>query len=1038
MPHYLEPIIQNLLGDASSYVDAMHAAAKAALEAAAANDNLINSIHDVDAMLEDAAATARLSASGLNDFRDAAATTGAALDGVANRVNDMRDAMVSADAAVTSMNTRLGDLAAKSVYTMMALAALDDELDKKKAALAGAGLDAAALALALKGLQVASKDSGDGAARSAAGFRLWGTGIRLTGTAIHWLVAGTAEFLAVAIPATVAGAAWAAVWLQGATNVAQHMQAVYTATEATSAMFHTTAGQAVGLGNALQKAQDAANPDVYQALGGVINTIKETMGGLATTGLQVGRIFDTFMAKVVYDFSAAAGAGAKLQGLMSGMIPDLVEFGQIFGNIGHALLNFAAAMPGVSQVLLRLADDISRVILWISKLPPALITTFMVFEEFNRYGGVVVSILGKLGIAMDGVSGKVLSLTHTKTVFMSLFQGILGIVPGAISLLARLATALKMEGTAAALEGVAAKLTGLIGSVNLLGAVAITALAVGLGLIIDKLATARSFAQQFDDSLQRMADRASNLSVLQTLAAGISTLSDKTKVLASATYHDGQVTVTATRNSAAYHDALAAAAATQQSMISQMVTVAGHAQALAKQYGMSLPGAMALADAAGVKLNQTMTRQAWAIAQIKIRDLVQGYQSMGAPLGAVGADIQAVAIQSGVAASKVSQLNQAWDQFMQGVTGGTTGLAGFENSLANMGSVAAHASNNLAESTVKMSAGTRQFANNLKSFTGQGAQAWQNFGQVVGSTAPQLIDWLRQAGAEGAISGKQFTTAVRDMVAQLLPLASHSKSATMQLSVLAHQAGGPTTTNFQTLKRWVDQGHLSLAGLAMIVQDATTGLGDMAKVAQNLGDVMAGQVTAALSGAALKAAGFTTDIKNLAAAQGGPGVAAGHSAQYWANAAATAYQNAQTKAAGWTTAIGQAGNAANSAAGQVNGLSSALRNIPSYKQITLDYRVIQSISAPGTPAPGTGIIPNAPGGNRRVFDSGGYLMPGYTLAYNGTGRPEPVGGAIGGVTVHVHGSVSTEQDLVRSIQAGLNRKTLRNGSTQTFIPGRAH
>lgn len=161
----------------------------------------------------------------------------------------------------------------------------------------------------LGALALANRAAADSAGNAGAAFRIWGTGIRLTGTALHWLVAGTMELLAVLIPATVAAGAWAAVWMQGATNVVEHMNAVYTATEAMANAGAKTAGQMVGLGRALQDAQNKANPDVYQALGAAINLVKESSGGLAQTGLQVGRIFDTFMAKVVYDFSAAGGAG---------------------------------------------------------------------------------------------------------------------------------------------------------------------------------------------------------------------------------------------------------------------------------------------------------------------------------------------------------------------------------------------------------------------------------------------------------------------------------------------------------------------------------------------------------------------------------------------------------------------------------------------------------------------------------------------------------------------------------------------------------
>src|SRR6185437_15006885 len=142
---------------------------------------------------------------------------------------------------------------------MAADAAREQEL------LAGARLASvdATLALAradaiLTGSEMASAAAthaaADSAGKAAAGFRVWGTGLRLTGTAIHWLVAGTMELLAVLVPATVAAGAW----LQGATNVAQHMNAVYTATEAMANAGARTAGQMIGLGDALQKAQNAA------------------------------------------------------------------------------------------------------------------------------------------------------------------------------------------------------------------------------------------------------------------------------------------------------------------------------------------------------------------------------------------------------------------------------------------------------------------------------------------------------------------------------------------------------------------------------------------------------------------------------------------------------------------------------------------------------------------------------------------------------------------------------------------------------------
>jgi hypothetical protein len=55
-----------------------------------------------------------------------------------------------------------------------------------------------------------------------------------------------------------------------------------------------------------------------------------------------------------------------------------------------------------------------------------------------------------------------------------------------------------------------------------------------------------------------------------------------------------------------------------------------------------------------------------------------------------------------------------------------------------------------------------------------------------------------------------------------------------------------------------------------------------------------------------------------------------------------------------------------------------------------------------------------------TYDKGGWLMPGLTLAHNGTGRPERVGGSAMVVNVTVHGWVGNERSLARQIRDALN------------------
>ena len=117
--------------------------------------------------------------------------------------------------------------------------------------------------------------------RPSAASRCLGGALRITGTALHWIIAGTFEFLAVAIPAAYALAAGLLVASDAAQNVQQHISALNTAVSATGGAFAQSTGSVLGLGNALQQAQDAAAPGVYTILGAAINTAKTRMGGFA-------------------------------------------------------------------------------------------------------------------------------------------------------------------------------------------------------------------------------------------------------------------------------------------------------------------------------------------------------------------------------------------------------------------------------------------------------------------------------------------------------------------------------------------------------------------------------------------------------------------------------------------------------------------------------------------------------------------------------------------------------------------------------------
>ena len=217
------------------------------------------------------------------------------------------------------------------------------------------------------------------------------------GTVVHWVVAGFAEWAAVAIPGMVAMGSAMLVAAQAAGNVYDRLTAMFTVQEALGPVTGQTIGTMQGLGSSFQKAQDAMQPELYEIYGAAINALKGKGDQLAQMGIEITNVFDTFAAKV--DVELKGAFGDELTGLISKGAQDFTEFGQILGNIGHAIANFAAAMPGLAEVLLKIIDVLSDFLKIISEIPAPIITAAMAFEEFLRWGSLVNGMVaGLIGV----------------------------------------------------------------------------------------------------------------------------------------------------------------------------------------------------------------------------------------------------------------------------------------------------------------------------------------------------------------------------------------------------------------------------------------------------------------------------------------------------------------------------------------------------------------------------------------------------------------------------------------------------------------
>lgn len=802
----------------------------------------------------------------------------------------------------------------------------------------------------------------------------WG---RLTATAIHWIISGTAELAAILIPATVAFGAWAAVWLQGTTNVAEHINSVYTATEAMANMGAETAGQMMGLGHALQTAQNEANPDVYQALGGAINIVREHFSDLAQTGLQVGKVFDGFVAHLVYDLSAAGGAGGRMNDLLSNMVSDLTRVGQVFGNLGHALLNFASDMPGLAEVLLGVVDAISRLILWLSSLPGHIFTVIMAIEEFMRWGGLLVNILGKIGIEVEDLGPKFLSLQRFQGVFMSLLLAIPRAVQGVsfgLALLIEKMGFLGRAGTSASegLANFAAGIDGVAGKITFFQGVLIAAAVVGLGALIWAIHRSQSAAQQLVTTLVDSVGKASNVQAFQVIAQNYDTLSQKANQAAQAANHlaaQNQVVAdSAVRGgnqlNAARQDLDAYKSGLQQTN-QQANNFAQGAAAIMKTYGVSFGQALAIATGANVKLSGSFVRLGKNASQagFQIEDFMAGMKAMSAPASAIGNDMQAVAIQTGLTATKVAQLNQAWDQLMQNLTGGTGAFADVEGALQTMQSDIKAKSIGITGSISSISQAGTNMKYTLQGITSASMQSWQQFDQALGSSGEQLADWFRTAGAEGVMSSGQFTTAMRAMVAQFLPFTQGNKTALAELRGFADEAGLKVPGSLKAAEAAFGSSGKGAKILQGIINQVTQQMSNMSQVAQNLGDVLNSQVTSALAGDIIKQSGlnqaiqkYATDLDNL-----GPKNRATITALHQLQ---NEYNTVMTKADAAARATAHLGQSSRVAAGQMNmaaryanALAEAINAIPNEKTINIQIASSQSLHAIAS----AGAVPHAAG-----------------------------------------------------------------------------
>lgn len=697
------------------------------------------------------------------------------------------------------------------------------------------------------------------AAHAGRTFAIWGTGVRLTGYGLHWLIAGSTELLAVLIPALIAAGAAAGVMAEGVTWANDRLKAVYTSTEATSAMLHTTSGQVLGLKSSLQQAQTTADPMVWELYGSAISAARESFGGFWSKGLDVVHMLDTFAAHVDLSLGPGGVLGSQTQSAIKSMVTDLQGLGQVLGNVGHFFLTLATDMPGVAEMLLSAIAGVTGLINRLSQLKyiGLGLTSFMIIEEIGRWGGLAMLGLGPLITGMGTLVGKAAIAATELPVVGGALAGVAeaGIAAGAG--LETVGVGLKDAGAMTkTLKGALMMPFTTLPGLVLLSAAAIYILGERYHMLGVNASQAGSMMQQMaqiqqqigsDTPAQAIGDIAAKLKSLNTAVATTNLSSNffanAWNTIKSNLLGGTPIVVGATMALSAHQNEVNKLVMTQAELLGMNTHING------SYY--SLSGAIGLASAAGVHMNQMFNSQGnlSAIALQMIKNLINGYQMMAQTGTILANDMNAVDVQTLMQQTRVQQLNQAWDSFLSTVTGGTGALGSLNSDLTTIGNVALTATSKIqafGQQAGGTSLSVKQISYALQSFSGTSAQVWTNYNAAL-TQAGQVTDWLRTAAAAGGVTAEQYKQSIKGVVSELLPYAAHSRTAVAELSALAQQAGGPATDSYQLLSTWLGNTKVAQDALNGTVKTATQYMSNLGQVAANLSTTLNSEVASALA-----------------------------------------------------------------------------------------------------------------------------------------------------------------------------------------------
>ena len=648
----------------------------------------------------------------------------------------------------------------------------------------------------------------------------------------HIALDGIVEVLAVAIPAVTTAALGLGIFGLAAAKSADQIylmdKAIVTVSTATNSVIAPMTGN-------FQKLENAVRPQVWELYGEAIQAAGNQSGVFNKLALETGSYLDTLGARIV---NATKSGGAFTTFLAAGA-KDMQTFGQIGDTLGDvfAKLIKVTEETHIAEDLLDIVAAATKLLDVVLSLPTPVLAVAAAIHGIYLWGGLATTGLINVVAAMSRMVGAASGLKLADTALGDLSKNGSGLDKLSSSATILGASVKNLPERFASLGESIAGLAANPWTWAVVGVAALTALVIWT-------LNAKDATDKWIASSQKIVDSADLYTAVNVTASQLVTTTEKLTDV-NAKFADGVTRIGPELAQNAhdiqalntYHDQLTQTLGTEVDRIS----------GVAKQYGTTLPGAMALATFAGVKVSDLMSTQnsVWATAVTKIAGVVEGYKAMGQGSGQLGNDISAVNVASSNQAKAITNLNSAWDSFTKTVTAPVDTFLSFSQTLVRFGADADVAG-------AKMTGLGSGIQDVSKKVTNSSVQLQQDFQSAL-EAGEQLFDAMRSSQAPA----DQQIKAIKDTVASLIPLAGTSKTAAAEISALSQEAGGPATTNLQTLKKWAGEtGTQGMQGLQKDTDNAAISMSNLSDDAKKLSDSLQSDLNSEMSKAIENAVGL--------------------------------------------------------------------------------------------------------------------------------------------------------------------------------------